>query len=61
MGKSFDDLAERLKQNGLEGPAFDLAAIADGLAGWLDAGEDLSRLLDDHPIGDPTAFDPDWK
>ena len=57
-------VAETLTRQGLEGPAFDLAQIADMLAGWDDWGRDLDRLLSRHqadaPAADPTCFSPKW-
>ena len=57
-------VAEALSRQGLAGPAFDPAAIAETLAGWDDAGRDLDRLLTAHemeaPAGDPTSFSPKW-
>ena len=58
---SLHALGETLKQHGLDGAAFDVAAITDELAGWLRADADLDRLLEDHPVGDPTAFEPEWR
>ena len=55
------DLSETLRRNGLEGPAFDVAALAEDLAGWWSTGQELERLLEDQAIGDPTAFHPDWE
>ena len=54
-------VAEVLKQNGLVGPAFDVAAVADGLAGWREAGRELDRLLEVSTVDDPTAFEPGWR
>ena len=54
-------VSEILRQNGLEGPAFDVAAIADGLAGWREAARELDRLLDGRAAADVTAFDPEWR
>ena len=54
-------LAETLKRHGLDGPAFDVAAIAEELAGWQEAGTELDRLLENRPVGDPIAFEPGWR
>lgn len=54
-------VAEVLRQNGLEGPAFDVAAIAEALAGWREASRELDRLLDGRAAADVTAFDPEWR
>lgn len=53
-----------LSRQGLTGPAFDAVAIAETLAGWDEAGQDLDRLLSRHemeaPAADPTSFSPKW-
>ena len=57
-------VAEALSRQGLTGPAFDAAALAEALAGWDEAGQDLDRLLSRHemdaPAADPTSFSPKW-
>lgn len=59
-----EGVAEALSRQGLTGPAFDAAAIAETLAGWDDAGRDLDRLLSDHemdaPAANPVSFSPKW-
>ena len=54
-------VSEALEQNGLEGPAFDVAALADGLAALREEGKELDRLLEGRVVGDVTAFDPGWR
>ncbi len=55
-------VAVALARQGLTGPAFDAAAIAETLAGWDEAGLDrlLSRHEVDAPAADPTSFSPKW-
>ena len=57
-------VSEALSRQGLTGPEFDTAALAEALAGWDDAGQDLARLLSryemDAPATDPTSFSPKW-
>ena len=61
MGEiSHRNVSATLEQSGLHGPAFDIAEIADAAAGWLEAGKELDRLLEDHPVGDPTSFEAAW-
>ena len=59
--QSNSGVAEILAQNGLNGPAFDPAEVADGLAGWREAGRELDRLLEDRTVSDVTLFDPEWR
>ena len=54
-------LPEILEQHGLEGPAFDLSAIADGLAAWRGAARELDRLLEDQAVEYATTFEPEWR
>ena len=58
---SHQSLSETLKQNGLDSAAFDVAAFAEDLAGWMGAGRELDRLLEDSSVGDPTIFEPGWR
>ncbi|MXZ67742.1 MAG: hypothetical protein F4Z17_01790 [Acidimicrobiia bacterium] len=57
-------VAEALSRLGLTGPAFDVAALAEALARWDEAGQDLDRLLSRHemdaPAANPTSFSPKW-
>ena len=57
-------VSEALSGQGLTGPAFDGAAIAERLAGWDEAVETLDRLLSRHemdaPAANPTSFSPKW-
>ena len=61
MSDDLRDISERLLRDGLTGPAFDIAAIAEDLAGWASAGKELDRLIENLPDEDPTSFDPDWR
>ena len=57
-------VSEALSGQGLTGPAFDAAAIAETLSGWDEAGQVLEGLLSRHeadaPAANPTAFSPKW-
>ena len=53
-------IAQVLEENGLTGPAFDVAELETLMVGWVLAAEELDRLLASAPPGDPTAFLPDW-
>ena len=57
-------VSEALSRHGLTGPAFDVVAIAEALAGWDEAGRTLDRLLSRHeadaPAANPTSFSPKW-
>ena len=58
---AYGAVPEILEQNGLVGAAFDVAAIADGLDAWRQAGGDLDRLLEGSTAMDPSFFDPEWR
>ncbi|MDE0170949.1 MAG: hypothetical protein OXS29_15820 [bacterium] len=54
-------VAELLRQSGLDGPAFDVAAVADGLAAARVDGRELERLLDNRDVEYATTFEPEWR
>ena len=53
-------IAQILEENGLTGPAFDVPELEALMVGWVLAAEELDRLLESVPAGDPAAFLPDW-
>ena len=54
-------VSELLRQHGLEGPAFDVAAIAEGLAALRVDRRQLDRLLENRAVEYATTFEPDWR
>lgn len=54
-------VSKLLEQHGLEGPAFDVAAIAEGLAASRRDGRELDRLLEDRDVEYATIFEPEWR
>lgn len=54
-------VSELLRQHGLEGPAFDVAAVAEGLAAAGADGRQLERLLESRDVEYATTFDPEWR
>jgi len=54
-----------LRSQGLTGPEFDPARIAEVLSGWEEAGRELDRLLTEHEVevrsSNPTAFSAEWE
>jgi uncharacterized membrane protein len=54
-------VAEMLSQSGLDGPAFDVAAIAEGLAAAREDRMELERLLQSRTVEYATTFEPEWR
>ena len=59
--RPYAPVSELLRRHGLEGPAFDVAAAADGLAAARADGRQLERLLEDRDLEYATTFDPEWR
>ena len=54
-------ISEILSQSGLAGPAFDKAAIAEGLAAMRGDLKELDRLLEGREAEYATTFEPEWR
>ena len=54
-------ISDVLKEHGLEGPAFDVAAVAEGLAALRAEGRQLERLLENRTVEYATTFDAEWR
>ena len=54
-------VSEILRQLGLEGPAFDVTAVAEGLAAARTDGRQLERFLETRDVEYATTFDPEWR
>ena len=54
-------VAELLRQSGLDGPAFDVAAVAEGLAAARADRRELERLLENRAVEYATTFEPEWR
>ena len=54
-------VSELLRQHGLEGPAFDVAAVAEGLSAIRAERRQLERLIENRDVEYATTFDPEWR
>ena len=54
-------ISDVLSQHGLEGPAFDVAAVAEGMAALRAERRQLERLLEDRDVEYATMFDAEWR
>ncbi|MCY3540148.1 MAG: hypothetical protein F4Y75_07425 [Acidimicrobiia bacterium] len=66
MGEHTTESVEALlRSQGLTGPEFDPARIAEALSGWEEAGRELDRLLTEHEGEarslNPTVFSAEWE
>ena len=59
--RSESGVSEVLRRHGLEGPAFDVAAVAEGLEAVRAEGRQLERMLESRDVEYATTFDPEWR